>query len=73
MKAKDKAKVVASLLIEKKGLDVRVLDLAELNTFTDFLVIATGTSQRHARALAEDIEIQYESPSGEFKGFRITW
>jgi ribosome-associated protein len=54
--AKDKAKTVASLLIDKKGLDVCVLDMAEMNSFTDYLVIATGTSQRHARALAEEVE-----------------
>ena len=24
-------------------------------------------------ARVDDIEIKYESPSGEFKGFRITW
>jgi len=56
LKAKDTAKTVASLLMDKKGLDVRVLDLAEMNSFTDYLVIATGTSRRHAQALAEEVE-----------------
>jgi ribosome-associated protein len=54
--ARQKAKAVASALLAKKGLDVCVLDLGEMNSFTDFLVLATGTSERHARALAEAAE-----------------
>ena len=31
--------------------DVRVLDVSELSTITDFLVIGTGNSETHLRAL----------------------
>ncbi len=54
--------------MDKKGLDVRILDLGEICTFTDFLVLATGTSERHARTLAEEVEssarAQGEPPIG---------
>jgi ribosome-associated protein len=54
--AKEKAKALAGVLMDRKGQDVCVLDLGEISSFTDFLVIATGTSDRHARSLAEEVE-----------------
>jgi ribosome-associated protein len=54
--AKEKAKALAGVLLDRKGQDVRVLDLGDIGSFTDYLVIATGTSDRHARTLAEEVE-----------------
>jgi ribosome-associated protein len=51
--AKEKALRVAAAAAEKKGIDVRVLDLREMNAFTDFFVIASGSSDRHARSVAD--------------------
>ncbi len=53
MTAKQKALRVAAAAAEKKGIDVRVLDLREMNAFTDFFVIASGSSDRHARSVAD--------------------
>jgi ribosome-associated protein len=54
--------------MDKKGLDIRVLDLRDACSFTDFLVLATGTSERHARALADEVDqsarAQGEKPIG---------
>jgi ribosome-associated protein len=52
----EKARELAAALQDKKGLDVRVLDMGEMRSFTDYFVIATGTSERHARTLAEEVE-----------------
>jgi ribosome-associated protein len=38
---------------DKKGEEVRVLDLHGVCGFTDYFVLATGGSDRHVRALAE--------------------
>lgn len=40
----------------KKGEDIRVLDLREISTFTDFFVILHGNSARQNAALADGIE-----------------
>ncbi len=53
MNAKQKALVLAEAIAEKKGEETQILDLCELCSFTDFFVIATGTSARHVRTLAE--------------------
>jgi len=53
-KARPASPLVAALVAafaEKKVEDVRVLDVSELSTITDFLVIGTGNSETHLRAL----------------------
>jgi len=43
-------------LDDKKAGDLRVLDVHEQSSITDFLVVATGTSEPHLRALRIEIE-----------------
>ena len=39
-----------------KAQDIVILDMRELVNFCDFFVVATGTSDRQARAIAQGIE-----------------
>src|SRR3990172_4749908 len=41
---------------ERKAIDLRVLDLRSVSDFTDYFLIATGTSQRQVQAIAEAVE-----------------
>jgi ribosome-associated protein len=53
-KSRPASPLVAALVAafaDKKVEDVRVLDVSELSTITDFLVIGTGNSETHLRAL----------------------
>jgi ribosome-associated protein len=43
-------------LEEKKAAEVRVLELGQISSVADFLVIATGTSEPHLRALRIELE-----------------
>ena len=40
---------------EKKALDVTVLDLREIASFTDYFVIATGTNRRQVQAISDEV------------------
>src|SRR2546423_12643131 len=40
---------------EKKALDLTVLDLREIASFTDFFVIATGTNRRQVQAISDEV------------------
>jgi ribosome-associated protein len=52
----DLAKGVARLAADHRAEDVVVLDLRGLSSIADFFVIATGTSDRQLRAIADHIE-----------------
>ena len=53
MDSRDKALEIAEAIIAKKGLDLRILDVADVCSFTSFLVLATGSSSRHLGTLAD--------------------
>ncbi len=58
MKAKTTRSLQAltlEILDDFKAEEVRVLDVRNLTTITDTMIIATGNSNRHVRALAENI------------------
>ena len=42
----------------KKATDIRVLDLRDVTTFTDFFVICTGSSSTQIKAIADEVEKQ---------------
>ncbi|HEX4242942.1 MAG TPA: ribosome silencing factor [Steroidobacteraceae bacterium] len=47
--------VVAGALDDMKALDVKVLDVRGLTDIADFMVIASGTSDRHVRSVAQRV------------------
>jgi ribosome-associated protein len=46
---------VIHALTEHKAIDIVVLDLRQLSDATDYFVIASGSSDTHVRALAEQV------------------
>lgn len=47
--------VALAALDEIKAIDVRVLDVRPLTDITDFMIIASGRSNRQVRALADEV------------------
>lgn len=50
------AKKIAHITSEMKATDIRVLDLRGLTSFTDFFLVCSGTSDRHTKAIAEQVK-----------------
>jgi ribosome-associated protein len=48
-------KIVIDALEELKAQDIAILDVRGVATFTDLMVIASGTSTRQVRALADKV------------------
>lgn len=65
---KEKAKAIAELafatLDNKKGIDVTALEVTEQTILADYFVIATGTSNTHVRALADEVEFKLKEELG---------
>lgn len=51
----DRAIKCAALALDKKAFDVKVLDIRGLSTIADYLVIATGTSDKQVVAIADSV------------------
>lgn len=53
------APVIAARAAEsKKALNIRVLDLRGISSFTDFFVICSGSNSRQIQTIADEIEAQ---------------
>ncbi len=50
------ARTIADILDTKKGLEIALLDVGDLLQITEVFVIATGTSNRHVRTLADEVD-----------------
>lgn len=55
MHSKKLVAIVEAALADMKARDVRVIDVRKLTSVTDFMVIASGTSDRHVRSIADRV------------------
>ena len=56
--------VAAKAALDVKAEDVKVLDMHELVTYTDFMVLCTGRNSRLTRRIAQEVAHQVKSTSG---------
>lgn len=47
----------AAQALDKKGLDVRILEIGRLSSIADFLVLATGSSDKQVQAMADAVKM----------------
>ncbi|MDT8441630.1 MAG: ribosome silencing factor [Desulfuromonadales bacterium] len=57
MQAQQRAQLCAAHILDKKAFDVRILDVRKLTSLTDFLVLASGSSDRQVQAAAESVRL----------------
>lgn len=46
---------VTEAIDDLKGRDTRVLDVHELTSITDYMVVVSGTSDRHVKSIADNV------------------
>lgn len=57
MNAEKNVLKAAELGLEKKAFDLQLLNVKDLSTLTDYLLIASGRSDRQVSAIAEEIRL----------------
>jgi len=50
--------IVVDAIDDMKGVDVMVIDVREMTSITDRMVIASGTSSRHVKAIADNVALE---------------
>jgi ribosome-associated protein len=53
----DRALLCAAKVLDKKAFNVRVLDVRRVSSLTDFIVLASGGSDRQVQAAAESVHL----------------
>ncbi len=56
---------IVKALDEKKGMDIKVLDIHEQTGIADYFVISNGTSAPHTKALSDFVEEKVETELNE--------
>jgi len=55
MNSEEHADLAVDALEEIKGLDIIKLDVSDMTTVTDWMIVASGTSGRHVKALVDNV------------------
>lgn len=57
-------KEIAKVLDEKKAVDITAIKTEEITIVSDYFIIASGTSNTHAKSLADDVEYEIKTRFG---------
>ncbi|MDE6798374.1 MAG: ribosome silencing factor [Ruminococcus sp.] len=58
MTQQEKLELIIKILDIRKGEDIQALKVSDLTILADYFIIVNGTSNTHARTLADEVEFQ---------------
>ena len=61
------AKLAYKALDDKKGEDIKVIDISEISVLADYFIIANGSNDSQVRALVENVEDELSKEGFEVK------
>ena len=61
------AKLAYKALDDKKGEDIKVIDISEISVLADYFIIANGSNDSQVRALVENVEDELSKAGFEVK------
>lgn len=76
MKTEDLIRKAVEIALDKKGTDLRVLDVAKGLSITDWFVLVSADSRRQAQAIASAIDIEMKHagvPKAKIEGHADGW
>jgi ribosome-associated protein len=57
-------RLIAEIVDDKKGEEIVALDVGELVSYTDYLVIATARNERQAKAIVDEVRLRLKQEDG---------
>ena len=60
MNSYEQSILTAKAISSKKGLNIKLIEIADISSLADYMVIATGTSSTHVKAIADEVEYQLD-------------
>ena len=60
MQSKETALFASEYALDKKGIDLKLLDVRDISTLTDYLLLVSGRSDRQVQAIAENIKTEFK-------------
>lgn len=58
MQANELKQLVISAIEDLKGEDIRELDVKDKTSVTDLMIVASGTSSRHVKSIANNVAVE---------------
>lgn len=55
MTAKELAKICVDALDDKKGIDIKTIDISHISIMADYFIIASGSSAKQVQALVDNV------------------
>ena len=68
MKAKQLRDFVETAVSDMKGQNVAILDIQKMSSIADFMLVVTGTSNRHVRSIADEVEKRCKEKGVNIRG-----
>lgn len=65
--SKNMAQIAAHALADKKGEDIRVIDISNISVISDYFVITNGTSDSQIQALVDHVEEKLDEAGYQLK------
>lgn len=56
MDSKQIAKIAFDALEDKKGVNIKIIDISNISILADYFIIAGGTNENQVKALADNVE-----------------
>lgn len=56
--SREMARIAYDALEEKKGTDIKIIDISQVSVIADYFIIATGGSMNQVNALVDEVEEQ---------------
>ncbi len=62
-------KLVTEKVLDRKGLDVKVLNVSNYCSFSDYFIIVSATSSTHAQAIASNVRDSFPKINSKMEGY----